>query len=165
LSRKTLIQSAAHKNRDPIVVQLATSCSDQERFRGRTTEIQANRHAIRSARLRRSIQGRSTSKQDPPSWRRLSGDCRVWGWLKKRARERRAKNYLRLYPSDEPAVRSILNILASGRPESARGAAKMPMVENCLRPNGLPTLTDGSGFGMRSYCRNGSLVDDAPLIH
>jgi hypothetical protein len=49
----------------------------------------------------------------------------VWGWLERRARERRAKNYLRLYPRDEPAVRSILSTLASGRPESARDAAEM----------------------------------------
>ena len=49
----------------------------------------------------------------------------MWGWLERRARERRAKNYLRLYPRDEPAVRSILSTLASGRPESARVAAEM----------------------------------------
>jgi hypothetical protein len=49
----------------------------------------------------------------------------VWGWLERRARERRAKNYLHLYPRDEPAVRSILSTLASGQPESARVAAEM----------------------------------------
>ena len=50
---------------------------------------------------------------------------RVWDWLERRARERRAKNYLRLYPRDEPAARSILSILASSRPESAREAAEI----------------------------------------
>jgi hypothetical protein len=49
----------------------------------------------------------------------------VWGWLERKARERRARNYLRLYPRDEPAVRSILSTLVSGRPESARVAAEM----------------------------------------
>ena len=49
----------------------------------------------------------------------------MWGWLEKRARERRAKNYLRLYPRDKPAVQSILTILATGRPESAREAAEI----------------------------------------
>jgi len=50
----------------------------------------------------------------------------VWGWLERRSRERRATNYLRLYPRDEPAVRAILNILASSdRPESAREAAEI----------------------------------------
>jgi hypothetical protein len=38
---------------------------------------------------------------------------------------------------------------------------KWLMVENCRRPKGLPTLTDGSGFGMRSYCRSGSPNYDA----
>jgi hypothetical protein len=28
----------------------------------------------------------------------------MWGWLERRARERRAKNFLRLYPRDEPAL-------------------------------------------------------------
>jgi hypothetical protein len=62
----------------------------------------------------------------------ISGDCRVWRWLERRARERRAKDYLRLYPHDEPAVRSILGIPASGLgipasgcPESAREAAEI----------------------------------------
>ena len=49
----------------------------------------------------------------------------MWGWLERKARERRAKNYLRLYPRDEPAVQSILTILASRRPESARDVAEM----------------------------------------
>ena len=31
---------------------------------------------------------------------------------------------------------------------------KSPMVESCRRPNGLPTLTVGGGFGMRSYCQS-----------
>jgi hypothetical protein len=35
------------------------------------------------------------------------------------------------------------------------------MAENCLRPNGPPTLDDGSGFGMRSYCLSGSRTDNA----
>jgi len=38
------------------------------------------------------------------------------------------------------------------------------MVENCLRPNGLPTQTGGSGFGTRLYCRSGSAADDARQI-
>jgi hypothetical protein len=49
----------------------------------------------------------------------------VWGWLERRARERRAKNNLPLYPRNEPAVRSMLSTLAPGRPESARDAAEM----------------------------------------
>jgi hypothetical protein len=49
----------------------------------------------------------------------------MWGWLERRALKRRAHNYLRLYPRDEPAVRSILAILASHRPESARDAAEI----------------------------------------
>ena len=49
----------------------------------------------------------------------------MWGWLEKRARERRAKNFLRLYPRDEPVVQSLLIILASRRAESARDAAEI----------------------------------------
>ena len=49
----------------------------------------------------------------------------MWRWLERRSRTRRAKNYLRLYPRDEPAVRAILDALASFRPESARHAAEI----------------------------------------
>ena len=49
----------------------------------------------------------------------------MWRWLERRSRARRAKNYLRLYPRDEPAVRAILGALTSFRPESARHAAEI----------------------------------------
>ena len=38
---------------------------------------------------------------------------------------RRAKNYLRLYHRDEPAVRAILGALSSLSPKSARDAAEI----------------------------------------
>ena len=49
----------------------------------------------------------------------------MWRWLERRTRVRLAKNYLRLHPRDEPAVRAILGALASFRPESARHAAEI----------------------------------------
>ena len=41
------------------------------------------------------------------------------------SRLRRAKNYLRLYPRDEPAVRGILTALNSFHPKNARDAAEI----------------------------------------
>src|SRR5271165_6076091 len=41
---------------------------------------------------------------------------------------------------------------------------KSLMAENCPRPNGLHTQTDGSGLGMRSYCRIKSQIGDRAMI-
>ena len=49
----------------------------------------------------------------------------MWRWLERRSRTRRAKNYLRLYPRDEPAVRGILAALDTSHPKSARDAAEI----------------------------------------
>ena len=88
----------------------------------------------------------------------------MWGWLERRARERRAKNYLRLYPvTSQPFGQSSVH-LPPGDQKARELRPKWLMVENCQRPNGLPTLTDGSGFGMRSYCQSGSPADDAPKM-
>jgi hypothetical protein len=50
---------------------------------------------------------------------------RMWRWLERRLRLRRARNYLRLYPRDEPAVRAILGALETLRLECARDAAEI----------------------------------------
>ena len=49
----------------------------------------------------------------------------MWRWLERRSRVRRAKNYLLLYPRDEPAVRAILGVLDKSCPETARDAAEI----------------------------------------
>ena len=49
----------------------------------------------------------------------------MWRWLERRSRVRRAKNYLRLYPRDEPAVRAIFGALDKNCPETARDAAEI----------------------------------------
>ena len=49
----------------------------------------------------------------------------MWRWLERRSRLRRAKNYLRLYPRDQPAVRGILAALDSLHPKNARDAAEI----------------------------------------
>jgi hypothetical protein len=55
----------------------------------------------------------------------LNGKARVWSWLQRRSRLRRAKNYLRHYPRDLPAVRTILRALESQRLEDAREVAEI----------------------------------------
>jgi hypothetical protein len=47
----------------------------------------------------------------------------MWRCFERRSRLRRARNYLRLYPRDEVAVRGILAALDASHPESARDAA------------------------------------------
>ena len=49
----------------------------------------------------------------------------MWRWLERRSQLRRARNYLRLYPRDEVAVRRIFAALDTSRPESARDAAEI----------------------------------------
>jgi hypothetical protein len=94
----------------------------------------------------------------------LSGDCRVWGWLKKKRESDALRTISAFTPvTSQPFGQSSVHL--SPVVQKARELRpKWLMVENCRRPNGLPTLTDGSGFGMRSYCQSGSPADDAPKM-
>ena len=49
----------------------------------------------------------------------------MWRWFARKARERRAKNYLLIYPDDEAAVRTILATFELFRPMSARQIAEI----------------------------------------
>jgi len=123
----------------------------------------SNRRAIHSIRLRKSAQERSivsnTCRHAFGGYYRETVACGVG--LKKE----RESDGLRTICASTPATSQPFSRSSLSSPPVARKARerrpKLPMVENCLRPNGLPTLTDGSGRGTRSCCRSGSLVADA----
>jgi hypothetical protein len=84
----------------------------------------------------------------------------MWRWLERRSRLRRARNYLRLYPRDEPAVRGLLAALDSLHPKNARDAAEIANGRELSEAEWLHTQTDGRGLGMRSHCRTKSQIGD-----